>query len=58
MVHLHDLIKFYFMLRLRHGEILLLLNTVDDIIISMHTLRQVLNAWDCTEGRMSPTLWR
>lgn len=30
---LHDLIKFCFMLGLRHGQILLLLSTVDDIVI-------------------------
>lgn len=30
MAHLHDLIKLYFMLGLRHGTILLLLSTVDD----------------------------
>lgn len=39
MVHFCDLIKF--MLGMRHGEILLL-NTVDDIIISIRTLRQIL----------------
>lgn len=46
MVHFCDLIKF--MLGMRHGEILLL-NTVDDIIISMGK-----KAW--AEGGMSPTL--
>lgn len=39
MVHFCDLIKF--MLGMRHGEILLL-NTVDDIIISIRTLRHIL----------------
>lgn len=47
-----------FMLGLRHGKILLLLNMVDDIIINMRTLRWILKAWDRTEGRKSPTLWR
>jgi len=42
MARVHDLIKFYFMLGLRHGEILLLLSTVDDIVMSMRTLRRVL----------------
>lgn len=39
MVHLHDLIKIYFMLGLKCSEILQLLNTVDDIIINMCTDR-------------------
>lgn len=30
MAHLHDLIKFYFVLRSKQGEILLLWSTVDD----------------------------
>ncbi|KAK5598450.1 hypothetical protein CRENBAI_010972, partial [Crenichthys baileyi] len=38
-----ELVKFYFMLGVRHGEILMLLRTVDDIIISMHTLRRILD---------------
>ena len=42
MAHLHDLIKFYFMLGLRHGKILLLLSTGDYIVISMRTLRRIL----------------
>ncbi|KAK7886541.1 hypothetical protein WMY93_026162 [Mugilogobius chulae] len=37
-----DLIKFYFSLGLRHGEILTLLNTVDDVVMSMRTLRRLL----------------
>ena len=39
MAHLQDLVKFYFMLGLRHGEMLLLLSTVDDIALSMSKLR-------------------
>lgn len=42
MAHLQDLIKFHFMLGLRHGEILQLLSTVDNIAISMRTLRRIL----------------
>ena len=42
MGHIHDLIKFYYMLGLRHGEILLLSTAVDDIVISMRTLRRIL----------------
>ena len=42
--HVHNLIKFYFMLGLRHGKILLLLSTVDDIVISMHTQRRILKS--------------
>ena len=42
MAHLQDLVKFYFMLGLRHGEILLLLSTVEDITLSMRTLRIIL----------------
>lgn len=30
------------MLGMTHGKILLLLNMVDDIVISMHTLRRIL----------------
>lgn len=41
--HLHDLIRFYFMLGWRHGEILQVLNTVSDISIRMHTLRGILS---------------
>lgn len=33
---LHDSVKFYLMLGLRHTEILQLLNMVDDTIISLH----------------------
>ncbi len=32
MAHLHNLIQFYFMFVLRHGEILLLLSVVDEWI--------------------------
>lgn len=37
---IHDLVRFYFMLGLRHDEILQLLNTVDDIITGVPTLGQ------------------
>ena len=42
MALLHDSFKLYFNLGLRHGEILQLLNTVDNIVISMRTLRRIL----------------
>lgn len=42
MAHLHNLVKFYFMLGMKHGEILILLSSVDDIVISMRTLRRIL----------------
>lgn len=48
--HSRDLIKFYLLLSLRPGDIPQLLNTVDDIIMSMRTLRWILKS-------MSPTLW-
>lgn len=42
MAHLKNLIKLYLMLALRHGESLLLLSTVDDIVLSLRTLRRIL----------------
>lgn len=42
MAHLEHLIKFYLMLGLRHGEIVLLLSTVDNIVISMCILSMIL----------------
>uniref|UniRef100_A0A8C6QC60 ATCAY kinesin light chain interacting caytaxin n=1 Tax=Nothobranchius furzeri TaxID=105023 RepID=A0A8C6QC60_NOTFU len=39
MSRLSELIKFYFMLGLRHGEMLLLMSSLDGIEISMRTLR-------------------
>ncbi|KAL3991461.1 E3 ubiquitin-protein ligase [Sarotherodon galilaeus] len=42
MACLSELIKFYFMLGLRHGEILLSLSSWDSIVISMQTLRRNL----------------
>ena len=63
MAHLQDLVK-YFMLGLRHGEILLLLSTVNYSVISrpMHTLRRILKCMGLhrrkNESDQSPTLWR
>lgn len=53
------LIEFCFTLGLRHGENLHLLNTVDDIIISVRALRQIfLNSMVlCRRKRMALTLW-
>ncbi|XP_070410032.1 uncharacterized protein [Nothobranchius furzeri] len=42
MSRLSELIKFYFMLGLRHGEMLLLMSSLDGIEISMRTLRRNL----------------
>lgn len=42
MSRLLELIKFYFMLGLRHGEILQLLSSLDSIVIGMQTLRKNL----------------
>lgn len=42
MAHLHNLIKFYFMLGLRHGKMLLFLSAVDDNVISMPKLGRIL----------------
>nr|XP_017208764.1 uncharacterized protein zmp:0000000984 [Danio rerio] len=42
MSRLTELIKFYFMLGLRHGEILQLLISLDNVVISMRTLRRNL----------------
>lgn len=54
-----NLIKFYSMFGLRHGWILQLLNMVHDIIISVRALWWIFTKHgDCTEGRMSPALWR
>lgn len=59
MAFIRDLIKFYFIFGLRRGEILQLLNRLDDMIIDMGTLGQVFKkAWDMGEGRMSASLWR
>lgn len=37
--HLHDMIKFYFILALRRGEMLLLVSMVHDTVVSMCTVR-------------------
>lgn len=42
MAHLHDLIKFYCMLWLRHGELLLLLTKVGGLVTSIRMLRRFL----------------
>ena len=62
MAHLHIFIDLSFMLGLRRGEILLLLSTGDDILLSMLTLRWILKCIGAdsfillyTEGWMSLT---
>lgn len=40
--HSCDFIQFYFMVGLRHGEILLLLCTVDDLMMDMQTGIRIL----------------
>lgn len=49
MARLRDSIKLYFRCGLRHGEMLNLLSTVDDINICMHTLRKILK---CIENHI------
>lgn len=51
-----NVIKLYLVLWLRQGEILQFLNTGDDIILSVRTVRQILQSMRLYRG--SPTLWR
>lgn len=43
-LHLCNLIKLYFVLWLKRGEILQFLKTGDDIILSVRTVRQILQS--------------